>query len=123
RQFIEDFQSDTSDDNRLELAICVEALGGSGPLRMHASKQPADGSAADRLLRRLRLAAPNQSVELVTKKISVNQPSAWEHEKFNIKRLPAITLSRLPAHDDPIRKSMLDTTSQLSLEALEQNIR
>ncbi|EPB75195.1 hypothetical protein ANCCEY_05709 [Ancylostoma ceylanicum] len=123
RQFIEDFQSDNSDDHRLEMAICVEALGGVGPLRMHASKQPADGSAADRLLRRLRLAAPNQSVELVTKKISMNQPSAWEHEKFNIKRLPAITLSRLPTHDDPIRKSMLDTPSQLSLEALEQNIR
>ncbi|ETN73719.1 hypothetical protein NECAME_00808 [Necator americanus] len=145
RQFVEDFQSDSSgkieffriictvylkkqfifvqDDHRLELAICVEAVGGAGPLRMHASKQPADGSAADRLLRRLRLAAPNQSVELVTKKISMNQPSAWEHEKFNIKRLPAVTLSRLSTHDDPIRKSMLDTPSQLSLEVLEQNIR
>ncbi|CAJ0592526.1 unnamed protein product [Cylicocyclus nassatus] len=121
RQFIEDFQS--ADDHHLELAICVEALGGAGSLRMHASKQPADGSAADRLLRRLRHAAPNQSVELVTKKISVNQPSAWEHEKFNIKRLPAVTLSRLSAHDDPIRKSMLDTPSQLSLENLELNIR
>lgn len=123
RQFIEDFQSDNSEDNRLELAICVEALGGSGPLWMHASKQPADGSAADRLLRRLRLAAPNQSVELVTKKISINQPSAWEHEKFNIKRLPAVTLSRLPSHDSPIRKSMLDTASRLSLDALEKNTR
>ncbi|KAK6016907.1 hypothetical protein OSTOST_17605, partial [Ostertagia ostertagi] len=46
RQFIEDFQSDNSDDNRLELAICVEAVGSTGPLWMHASKQPADGSAA-----------------------------------------------------------------------------
>ncbi|WKX89500.1 hypothetical protein Q1695_008843 [Nippostrongylus brasiliensis] len=123
RQFIEDFQSDNSEDNRLELAICVEALGTAGPMRMHASKQPADGSAADRLLRRLRLAAPNQSVELVTKKISINQPSAWEHEKFNIKRLPAITLSRLPSHDSLIRKSMMDTPSRLSLDALEKNIR
>ncbi|KAK6016908.1 hypothetical protein OSTOST_17604, partial [Ostertagia ostertagi] len=33
-------------DNRLELAICVEAVGSTGPLWMHASKQPADGSAA-----------------------------------------------------------------------------
>ncbi|VDM69888.1 unnamed protein product, partial [Strongylus vulgaris] len=46
RQFIEDFQSDNSDDHHLELAICIEALGGAGPLKMHASKQPADGSAA-----------------------------------------------------------------------------
>uniref|UniRef100_A0A0K0D0H0 Protein kinase domain-containing protein n=1 Tax=Angiostrongylus cantonensis TaxID=6313 RepID=A0A0K0D0H0_ANGCA len=76
-----------------------------------------------RLLRRLRLAAPNHIVELVTKKISVNQPSSWEHEKFNMKRLPAVTLSRLSAHDDPIRKSMLDTVGQLSMETLEQNIR
>ncbi|XGW22707.1 hypothetical protein V3C99_005150 [Haemonchus contortus] len=123
RQFIEDFQSDNSDDNRLELAICVEAVGSPGPLWMHASKQPADGSAADRLLRRLRLAAPNQSVELVTKKISMNQPSAWEHEKFNIKRLPAVTLSRISSHDNSFRKSMLDTTSRISLDALEKNIR
>ncbi|KAK5985321.1 Nicalin [Trichostrongylus colubriformis] len=131
RQFIEDFQSDSSNDNRLELAICVEAVGGTGPLWMHVSKQPAEGSAAGkclmgktyRLLRRLRVAAPNQSVELVTKKISMNQPSAWEHEKFNIKRLPAVTLSRLSSHDSPIRKSVLDTTSRLSLDALEKNIR
>ncbi|PIO72589.1 hypothetical protein TELCIR_05470 [Teladorsagia circumcincta] len=81
------------------------------------------GTISDRLLRRLRLAAPNQSVELVTKKISMNQPSAWEHEKFNIKRLPAVTLSRLSSHDNPIRKSMLDTTSRISLDALEKNIR
>ncbi|KAJ1373750.1 hypothetical protein KIN20_036246 [Parelaphostrongylus tenuis] len=123
RQFIEDLQNDNSEDVLLELAICVEALGGTGPIYMHASKQPADGSAADRLLRRLRLASPNHTVELVTKKISVNQPSSWEHEKFNMKRLPAVTLSRLSTHDDPMRKSLLDTVGQLSLESLEQNIR
>ncbi|KJH44822.1 Nicastrin [Dictyocaulus viviparus] len=122
RQFIEDLQTENSEDN-LELAICVEALGGTGSLYMHASKQPVDGSAADRLLRRLRLLSPNRSVELVTKKINVNQPSSWEHEKFNIKRLPAITLSGLSDHDNPIRKSLLDTVGHLSLDVLERNIR
>uniref|UniRef100_A0A1I7XHY7 BOS complex subunit NCLN n=1 Tax=Heterorhabditis bacteriophora TaxID=37862 RepID=A0A1I7XHY7_HETBA len=121
RQWIDDFQE--GNNERIELAICIEAVGRAGDLIMHASKQPTDESAAGRLLRRLRVAAPNQSVELVTKKINTLAPLSWEHERFNIKKLPAVTLTRLRSHDDDSRKSMFDTPSQLNLEVLEHNIR
>lgn len=123
RAFIELIQNgNIIDSEKMELAICIDSVGGPGNLHMHVGKQPSEGSAAAQLLRRLKLSAPNQSVELVAKKISVNS-LAWEHERFNIKRMPAVTLSRLPTPDDSKRTSLLDTPAQISIDNLERNIR
>ena len=42
-------------DEKLEVAICLDTVGGAGPLRMHASKAPSDESAAGQLLKRLKV--------------------------------------------------------------------
>ncbi|KAF1768739.1 hypothetical protein GCK72_000552 [Caenorhabditis remanei] len=111
-------------DDRIDLAICIESIGRkTGGLYMHAGKTPSENSAAAQLLRRLNNIAPNKKIELVTKKISLTTASAWEHEKFNIKRMPAVTLSTLPSPTDPARNSILDLPSTLDEEELIDNIR
>lgn len=34
---------------------------------------------------------------------------AWEHERFSIRRIPAVTLSAYETHKGPLRQSILDT--------------
>ncbi|CAI4230951.1 unnamed protein product [Auanema sp. JU1783] len=124
RSLIDGFISNLSANEKLQLAICLEAVGGPGPLHMHASKQPSDGAVAAQLLKRLRAVTPVQDVKLVTKKINLNAPHlSWEHERFNIKRMPAVTLSRLSNPDDFSRRSLLDNPSEISIDTLESNIR
>lgn len=114
-------------DDRVDLAICIEAIGRkTGGFFMHAGKTPSENSVAAQLLRRLKYfssISPKKNIELVTKKISLTTVSAWEHEKFNIKRMPAITLSTLPSPSDPARNSILDLPSALDEDELIDNIR
>lgn len=106
---------------------------------MHAGKTPSENSVAAQLFRRLKYVSftetnnrstsyfrnisSKKNVELVAKKISLTTASAWEHEKFNIKRMPAITLSTLPSPTDPARNSILDLPSSLDEDELIENIR
>uniref|UniRef100_A0A1I7U481 Nicalin n=1 Tax=Caenorhabditis tropicalis TaxID=1561998 RepID=A0A1I7U481_9PELO len=111
-------------DDRIDLAICIESIGRkTDGLYMHAGKTPADNSAAAQLFRRLSTIAPKKKIELVTKKISLTTASSWEHEKFNIKRMPAVTLSTLASPTDPARNSILDLPSTLDEEELIENVR
>uniref|UniRef100_A0A8R1HXY5 BOS complex subunit NCLN n=1 Tax=Caenorhabditis japonica TaxID=281687 RepID=A0A8R1HXY5_CAEJA len=111
-------------DDRIDLAICIESIGrNTGGLYMRAGKAPSENSAAAQLFRRLRNIAPKKNIELVSKKISLTSTSSWEHEKFNIKRMPAITLSTLPSPTDPARNSVLDLPSLLDEDELISNIR
>ncbi|EGT47961.1 CBN-NRA-2 protein [Caenorhabditis brenneri] len=111
-------------DDRIDLAICIESIGRkTGGLYMHAGKAPGENSSAAQLLRRLNNIAPKKNIELVTKKISLTTASAWEHEKFNIKRMPAVTLSTLSSPTDPARNSILDLPSNIDEEELIDNIR
>ncbi|PIC50582.1 hypothetical protein B9Z55_001427 [Caenorhabditis nigoni] len=111
-------------DDRIDLAICIESIGRkTDGLYMHAGKTPSENSAAAQLFRRLNKIAPNKKTELVTKKISLTTASAWEHEKFNIKRMPAVTLSTLASPSGPARNSILDLPSTLDEEELMDNIR
>ncbi|CAJ0962717.1 unnamed protein product, partial [Mesorhabditis belari] len=119
RQFAEQWQ-DKNPESKLELAICVEGIGGKGSLYYHVAKIPNEGSAAERFLQRLRA---TQNIEIVAKKISVNQLLSWEHERFNIKRLAAVTVSRYPSHEEHIRHSLLDTPEQIDKEQLNNAIR
>ncbi|CAD6186346.1 unnamed protein product [Caenorhabditis auriculariae] len=122
RQWIEDYQKGTEDE-KLEIALCIEGIGSNGDLKMHTSKQPSENSVAARILRRLRSVSPNKTVDLVTKKISLTAVNSWEHEKFNIKRLPAVTISSFGSPTDSLRNSVLDGPSNINLDDLMANIR
>ncbi|CAI5439018.1 unnamed protein product [Caenorhabditis angaria] len=123
RHWIDEYQKG-SDDEKLDLAICIESIGRkTDGLYMHASKQPSETSVAANIFRRIKAIAPNKKFDLVTKKISLTSVSSWEHEKFNIKRMPSVTLSTLPSPTDIARNSILDNASQIDEDELIENVR
>lgn len=92
-------------DEHIELVLCLEALGRDNNLFAHVSKFPPEGSASAKMFERIKLFSTDQhKVNLVTKKINLgNEWLAWEHEIFNIRRMPALTLSHFEKHTDPLR--------------------
>ncbi|VDM13366.1 unnamed protein product [Wuchereria bancrofti] len=124
RQWLEEHIDKQSETN-VELVLCLDSVGKDGSLIAHVSKMPADTSPVGRFFLLLKDAAPpNRSVEIVSKKINLNADVlAWEHERFSIQRLPALTLSHFKSHTDSGRNSFLDTLSQVDMEVLETNVR
>ncbi|XP_076800702.1 BOS complex subunit ncln-like [Clavelina lepadiformis] len=107
------------------LVLCLEglALDGTNSLRMHVSKPPAKGTVADALYKNIeKFGGGDVDVSLVHKKIRLSSDSlAWEHERFSIRRLPAVTLSSFENHDHPIRRSIMDRKDKISMETLVKN--
>lgn len=59
------------------------------------------------------------TVEGVHKKINLAEEMlAWEHERYSIRRLPAATLSTLKSHEDPMRRTFLDTVQNEQVDRL-----
>ena len=53
---------------------------------------------------------PSVPVNMVHKKINLAEDYlAWEHERFSIRRLPAVTVSHLNSHKNARRNTVLDT--------------
>ena len=52
----------------------------------------------------------NTKYELVHKKINLaSEILAWEHERFSLNKIPAMTISHFQSHKDTDRASMTDT--------------
>ncbi|GMT28036.1 hypothetical protein PFISCL1PPCAC_19333 [Pristionchus fissidentatus] len=105
--FVAEMQEKYSDE-RIDLAICLDTIGNGKALNVHLSKAPAPGSTSDRFVTHLRAAAHNQTIEVAAKKINLNIPLSWEHERFNAKRQPALTLSSLSVPSEMTRRSISD---------------
>ncbi|XP_055016955.1 nicalin-1-like [Boleophthalmus pectinirostris] len=59
---------------------------------------------------------------LVHKKINLGESVVlWEHERFSLRRIPGLTLSRLEEPSDPSRRSLLDTRCVVDLQRLRRN--
>ncbi|VDK44547.1 unnamed protein product [Gongylonema pulchrum] len=86
---------------------------------------PSDSSPVGQIYSRLKNAMPpNRTMEIASKKINLNADVlAWEHERYSMRRLPALTLSHIKSYTDVARNSILDTPSQIDLNVLEANIR
>jgi len=90
--------------NDVHFVACLDTLSGSNKLRMHVSKPPKADSHAGKFLANL-----GENVEIVHKKINLaDELLAWEHERFSIRRLPALTLSTLKTHENGERSDILD---------------
>lgn len=117
-----------------KLVLCLDALANSETstkpeaLHMHVSKPPKAGSVAHTIHANIEKASENMykqiNTDIVHKKISINaELSAWEHEKYSKRRFHAATLSTLSSHDDPLRRSIMDTKERMSYESLDRNIK
>lgn len=112
-----------------QLTICLDAIGGSfnrKELYVHVSKPPKENSSGAILLQDLTKIGKQRgvNVSLVHKKINLaDEQLAWDHERFSIRRLPALTLSSLSNHKESIRGSILDTLENIDFDILANNVK
>jgi hypothetical protein len=105
--------------NDVPFVTCLDTLSGgeSNKLRLHVSKPPKADTHTGKFLANL-----GENVEVVHKKINLaDELLAWEHERFSIRRLPALTLSTLKNHEDGDRSDILDDYADP--EELYQNVK
>ncbi|VDN50259.1 unnamed protein product [Dracunculus medinensis] len=123
RQWIED-NIEKQPDHSIEMVICLDTIGNDNGLTVHVSKMPSDSSSIGKIYTYLKMfTSSSRTLSIISKKINLNADVlSWEHERFSIRRLPALTISRLKSHTDPIRTSLLDSSKQLNFQALEANI-
>lgn len=109
-------------------ALCLDSLGSGSELNLHVSKPPKEGSSSAVFLQNLQDMAtalsPNVEVNMMHKKINLADDFlAWEHERYSIRRLNAMTLSHYKnARSDFQRGTILDTRSSVSIKVLARNV-
>nr|CAB3264233.1 nicalin-1-like [Phallusia mammillata] len=115
--------------NNAKLVLCLDSLGGNGvhALKMHVSKPPSETTVAGQIHRNIQSVAKSVDSSLDTsvvhKKIRLSSDLlAWEHERYSIRRLHAVTLSALSNSDDPMRRSIMDTKKTVDVDALTNNV-
>lgn len=123
----------TSDDvtsllGSVNIVLCLDSLGSrDGNLHMHVSKPPREGSRSHDMFMQLKKASElmgNKNMSMVHKKIKLSADTlAWEHERFSIRKLPAVTLSSFDRHDGNARFSVLDQRNTVDDQILVQNIK
>nr|CAG4636010.1 EOG090X02MW [Eubosmina coregoni] len=131
KKILED-QLDTVDGGLFQdtvFALCLDSLGSGSELNVHVSKPPKDGSSSSVFVQNLQEVAanlsPNVEVNTMHKKINLADDFlAWEHERYSIRRLTAMTLSHYKnARSDFQRGTILDTKSSVDIKVLARNVR
>lgn len=94
---------------------------------MHVSKPPKEGTQMNTFYKILKQNAQrygNVTVEGVHKKINLADVQlAWEHERFSMKRMPALTLSSIRSHKDSIRSTIFEQSREATLAAANRNVK
>uniref|UniRef100_A0AC35G6F9 Nicalin n=1 Tax=Panagrolaimus sp. PS1159 TaxID=55785 RepID=A0AC35G6F9_9BILA len=87
------------------------------------SKIPNDDAIAKKVFDRISNNMPkNRKIKMAHKKINLgNEWLAWEHELYNVRKKPAMTLTHFAEHDSPLRNSLLDTIDTVNIDALYAN--
>lgn len=102
--------------------ICLDSVSTGKNLYVHVSKPPKETSSGGLLYKEMKSIADDlgyTTVEGVHKKINLAEEMlAWEHERYSIRRLPAATLSTLKSHEDPMRRTFLDTVQNEQVDRL-----
>lgn len=104
----------------VQFAICLDSLAKStqiseqvndGGVFMHVSRPPKEGQASYEFLKSMESVTNKSNVrfELNHKKINLASDTlAWEHERFSLSKIPALTLTHFQSHKDSDRNSMTD---------------
>lgn len=114
--------------SNVNVVLCLDSLASnSGQLHMHVSKPPKEGTHTHNLYSQIQKVSDleeNNNTTMVHKKIRLSADMlAWEHERYSMRRLPAVTLSSLHSHDESVRSSVMDQRDTVDDETLMQNIR
>lgn len=114
----------------VDFVLCLDTITQAlntetGPLYMHVSKPPKEGTAMNNFFKLLKSAGQqfnNITVDGVHKKINLADVQvAWEHERFSMKRLPAFTLSSLKSPKEPVRGTTFKDDQDKILTVTEMN--
>ncbi|KAL3307988.1 hypothetical protein Ciccas_013487, partial [Cichlidogyrus casuarinus] len=113
----------------IEQVICLEGLSQDfdSTLRMHLSRVPKEDSLSQHMLEALSSASKvhrlARDVQYVHKKVVLGKEwLAWEHERYSIHRLPALTLSSWPTSSQfKYRRSVLDLPTSVGAKTLAHN--
>jgi len=115
--------------SKAKLVVCLDSLAGKDGknLHMHVSKPPSKGTVADIIHQHIETSPEAKYLQLNTsivhKKIRLqSEQLAWEHERYSMKKLHAVTLSSMKTYKDPMRTSILDTKDNISVDILARNI-
>nr|CAG4634664.1 EOG090X02MW [Alona affinis] len=109
-------------------ALCLDSLGNGDELNVHVSKPPKEGSNIGTFVKNLQdfsgVEYPDLEVNVMHKKINLADDFlAWEHERYSIRRLNAMTVSHYKnAKSDVKRGTILDTKSSVSTKVLARNV-
>ena len=103
-------------------AVCLDSLGrrvqgeevAHDGLFMHVSRPPKEAQPSFEFLKRLEKEANKSKgdykFEMIHKKINLaSEMLAWEHERFSLNKIPALTLSHFQSFKDMDRVTMTDT--------------
>ncbi len=112
-------------------AVCLDSLGRPTPdahtgLYAHVSRPPKEGQPGHELFKALQQAANASGAhfEMVHKKINLgSELLAWDHERFSLNKIPAVTLSHFKSFKDADRASITDTLASVDRRVLVDNIR
>nr|CAG4635333.1 EOG090X02MW [Artemia franciscana] len=110
-------ESDDSFQRSLAGAVCLDTIGRGDMMYLHVSKVPKDGSFGQIFLENL-TSSGKRKVSLKTKKINLSDDFlAWEHERFNIRRLSGLTLSSVESHLSAERSTISDVLSLFTVKS------
>ncbi|KAM8960968.1 BOS complex subunit ncln-like [Pelodytes ibericus] len=113
--------------DNVAFVLCLDTLANGNALHLHVSKPPQEGTAQWEFLRELQsvISSPpflGVNFSLIHKKINLGETLlAWEHEQFSLRRIPAFTVSHLNSHKHGLKRSILDTRSQIDTKKLKRN--
>ncbi|KAK7916028.1 hypothetical protein WMY93_011789 [Mugilogobius chulae] len=112
--------------DNVAFVLCLDTLGSGDELFVHVSKRPAPESPLAGftavLEEVLSSRFPAVKLSLVHKKINLGESSvSWEHERFSLRRISALTLSRLQTHKSETRGSVLDVRCFVDDQRLRRN--
>ncbi|XP_065188394.1 BOS complex subunit ncln-like [Sycon ciliatum] len=119
-------ESDENPLSNVHYVLCLDSLGNGDGIVIHVSRPPKEGTPAHAVVSSLREVASSVGINftMVHKKINLaDDRSAWEHERFSIKRIPAATLSWYPSFAAAkARNTIYDQRSNVDSDIVSRNI-
>ncbi|XP_071965908.1 BOS complex subunit ncln-like [Antedon mediterranea] len=130
KRWIEDSLESTETTFLSEVShvLCLDSIGSGNGLFMHVSKPPKERTVPHSILQEIiavsKTLYPELNTSMIHKKINLADDFlTWEHERFSMRRLPAMTLSHFASYVDPLRNSILDDGTTLDVSVLARNVK